>query len=183
MLAEAFRWTADERGEWLCILCERPRAILETIKAGKRYNVDIKEYRKKRSLDANALYWALLTALAKELDISNPRAHNLMLRRYGAPWRVDEQMVFTVIPDTDEAENTALEAETVHMRPTAQVREGKDGKTYRTYVLLRGSSDYDTAEMGRLIDGLISECKEMGIDTMSARERGLIEDWEARNGY
>ena len=47
----------------------------------KDYNLDIeiKKYRKKRSLDANAFYWLLISKLAKVLDTSLPELHNLML--------------------------------------------------------------------------------------------------------
>ena len=41
---------------------------------------------------------------------------------------------------------------------------------YRTYIMLRGSSSYDTKEMARLIDGLVSECKEVGIETLPPDE-------------
>ena len=41
---------------------------------------------------------------------------------------------------------------------------------YRTYMMLKGSSEYDTKEMSHLIDGLVSECKEMGIETLPPEE-------------
>lgn len=43
------------------------------------------------------------------------------------------------------------------------IGEGVDGVMYRTYKLLRGSSTYNTEEMARLIDGLITSCKEAGM--------------------
>ena len=36
--------------------------------------------------------------------------------------------------------------------------------------MLKGSSDYDTREMSELIDGLVSECKECGIETATPEE-------------
>ena len=41
---------------------------------------------------------------------------------------------------------------------------------YRTYVMYRGSHDYDTREMSELINGLVSECKEVGIETITPAE-------------
>lgn len=41
---------------------------------------------------------------------------------------------------------------------------------YRTYMMLRGSHEYDTREMSQLIDGLISECREVGIETLTPGE-------------
>ena len=140
------------------------REVVESLDPDKVYAVEIKEKKKKRSLDQNALYWAVLTQVAKKLNISNPRCHNLMLRRYGVPERYGDQAVYVVLPDTEEATEKALEAETYHLKPTSQVKAGKDGNNYRTYLLLRGSSTYDSTEMSRLVNGLLDEAKELEIE-------------------
>ena len=36
--------------------------------------------------------------------------------------------------------------------------------------MLKGSSRYDSAEMAHLLDGLISECKQLGIETATPEE-------------
>ena len=59
---------------------------------------------KKRSLNANSLYWSVLTKMAKTIGVSNPMLHNLMLRRYGQVEIYGGRTVFVVIPDTDEAQ-------------------------------------------------------------------------------
>lgn len=135
-----------------------------------RLTIRITRCRAKRSLDANAYYWKLITELSEALKISKPRAHNLILRRYGQREELDGRPVLITVPDTEEAEKSALEAETYHIRPTSQTKTGRDGVTYRTYVLLRGSSTYDTREMSLLIDGLVSECKDSGIETLPPEE-------------
>ena len=143
--------------------------------------VDVKQWREKRSLDANGYYWLLLDRCAASLGISKPRAHNLMLRRYGAVETIDEQIVYLVLPESEEAAEKALEAETYHIRPTSQVKTGRDGKQYRTYMLLKGSSDYDTKEMSTLINGLVDECRALGIETKSPEEvAALLEAYDAR---
>lgn len=142
----------------------------------KKYSVEIKEYREPRSSDANSYYWVLLGRLHKALNISRNYCHNLMLRRYGTLERFDEKPVYLVIPDTEEAAKKADEAETYHIKPTSSVRTGKDGKTYRTYMLLKGSHDYDTAEMSALIDGIVEECRQVGIETMTPLELERLKD-------
>lgn len=142
-------------------------------------DIEIKKHRERRSLNANSYYWVLITKVAKRLRISNNRAHNIMLRRYGALEVIDDQLVYLVLPDVDEAEEKALESETYHIRPTSQVKTGNDGKLYRTYIMLKGSSAYDTAEMSRLINGIVDECKEMGIETLPPDKlKALLEAWE-----
>ena len=154
---------------------------LEKLK-DKKLTVEIKQYREKRSLDANAYYWQLLTQLADALNISKPAAHNRMLRQYGQLMIIDEQAVYTVLPDTEEAEKAINAAETYHFKPTSQVKQGKGGKMYRTYMMLRGSSDYDTKEMSVLINGLVEECKEQGIETIPPDElRRILDNAEKYN--
>lgn len=142
----------------------------DKIKNLEKLSVRIVRYREKRSLDANAYYWKLLSKVAEAMHVSMPFAHNFFLRRYGQIELFDDQAVYVVIPDTDEAEKRVWEAETYHLKPTSQVKTGKDGRMYRTYMMLRGSSSYDTKEMSKLIDGLVSEAKEMGIETLPPNE-------------
>lgn len=137
---------------------------------GKDLNVSFTQYREHRSLTQNGYYWALLTQVAKVQHISLSCLHNMLLREYGQPLIIAGQLVRTPIPDTEEAENIALEASTFHIRPTSEVREGKDGILYRTYIFLRGSHEYDTAEMTRLIDGLVEMAKESGVETLTPDE-------------
>lgn len=145
----------------------------------KILRITAKQWKEKRSLDANAYYWVLISKLAGALKISNPRTHNLILRKYGQNDIIDGQLVWVVIPDTEKAENMALEAETFHIRPTSQTIEDKGGNKLRTYVYIRGSHTYDTAEMSHLIDGLVAECKELGIETLPPDEISrMMEEYE-----
>ena len=107
---------------------------------------------------------------ADKLAISKPYAHNLMLRRYGQPEIIDGRMVYAVLPDSDGGTRIADEAETYHIKPTSEVKSGTGGMRFRTYIMLRGSSTYNTEEMSKLIDGLVSECKEQGIETLPPEE-------------
>jgi hypothetical protein len=38
------------------------------------------------------------------------------------------------------------------------------------YQVFRGSSTYDTKEMSAFIDGIVSDCKELGIETAPTME-------------
>ncbi len=133
-------------------------------------DVEIKKRRKKRSLDANAYYWKLASEVADALHVSKSYIHNYLLRKYGQIEIIDGQGVYIVIPDTESAQKSVDEAQTYHLMPTSQVKEGKGGIMYRTYMMLKGSSEYDSKEMSCLIEGLIGECREMGIETIPPEE-------------
>lgn len=174
LIAEKFGWVMDMSGESLTIQTPQARRILEQLKDGKQYTVEIKLFRKRRSLDANGFYWKYLGLLAEALNVAKPYLHNVMLRRYGQMEMFDEQVAYTFLPDTDEAQDKADNAETYHLKPTSKVKDGNDGHRYRCWVLLRGSSTYDTKEMSTLIDGLVSECKMVGIEVLDDKERALL---------
>lgn len=137
--------------------------MAQKFKDSPKIKLKVTEYKAKRSLDANAYYWLLIGKLSKALNISTSYCHNVMLRRYGVLETVDDTPVYLLFPDTDEAQKKVDEAETYHVKPTSNVRAGNDGKMYRTYMLLKGSHEYDTAEMAALIAGLRDECTNVGI--------------------
>lgn len=146
--------------------------------------VSVSKWRKHRSLSANAYYWMLVGKLSEMTGQSNAVIHNLLLRRYGVAEIVGGQMLTVKVPDTDEAEKETLEKEKYHLKPTSKLKVGKDGRMFRDYIILKGSSDFDTKEMRRLIDGTIDECKEAGIDTLSTEEvRRMMEDYEKHYGH
>lgn len=130
--------------------------------SGKDIDVKLKQHREKRSLDANAYYWCLLTKLAKIHGWSNAEAHNRMLRDYGQYERVEGQLIAVPLPDTDQTEREVLSKMEYHLALSPKVTVMK-GETKRVYLLLRGSSTYNTEEMARLISGLIEECRYSGI--------------------
>lgn len=146
----------------------------------KPLRISVKQWRDKRSLDANAYYWVLVAKLGDKLNLSKPHLHNILLRRYGQPEVIDGKMIYLVLPDTDQGARKADEAETYHIKPTSEVKTGRNGERFRTYVMLRGSSTYNTEEMAHLIDGLVSECKEAGIETATPEELSrMLELYEA----
>lgn len=62
---KAFRWTMDATGDWLCVQTNKARQVLDALKEGQVYDVEIKEHREKRSLDANGTSGFWLTGWLK----------------------------------------------------------------------------------------------------------------------
>lgn len=132
--------------------------------------IEVKPWKDKRSLDANAYYWALIEKIAATIGLAKPVLHNKMLRRYGVLKQVDGENEMVLVPDTDAAENEILNASGYHYRPTSLNKIREDGKSFRAYLVLKGSHEYNTAEMAALIDGVISEAKDLGIETIPDEE-------------
>lgn len=131
---------------------------------------DLVEHKEKRSLSQNAYYHVLLGKVADKLRLSKSRLHNDMLAHYGQRFFLDDKCVFVTIPDNEESESTAMESDTVHMKATSKTVVGNNGVTYRYWVMLRGSHEYNTREMSILLDGLIQEAKQLDIEVMTPNQ-------------
>ena len=117
---------------------------------------EIKEHREKRSLTANAYAWSLIGKIADALQTSKDEVYLTMLKRYG-----QSEMV-SVLSSID------VYGYIRYFEPIAtSILQGKEFTHYKIY---KGSSEYNTQEMAVLIDGLISEAKDLGIETLPPNE-------------
>jgi hypothetical protein len=136
----------------------------ESLKKFEELDIEIKVHREKRSLNANAYAWKLITEIANVNRTSKEEVYKEMLKRYG------QSDVVSVVSNI----NVSSYFKYYEEAGTSKLN-GKDFTHYRVY---KGSSEYDTREMSILIDGVISECKELGIETMTPNElKSLKESW------
>ena len=155
-----------------------PRIIelVQTLK-NQKYELSIKEYREKRSLDANAYCWVLLDKLAVELSkdgetVSPEELYKALIPSVGGnskilPIREDAISAWEKIWG---AGRTGWFCE--DMGPCANL-EG-----YHNIRCFYGSSVYDTKQMCRLIDLVVQECHQLGIETATPQElERLKEGW------
>lgn len=150
------------------------------IDGGEDYDIVIKKHREKRSLNANSYYWVLVHKLSAKLGISSSELHNELLSRYGELQKdADGNVVYIMLKDTEDY----MKDSNIHLKATSKTKRGNDGKIYRWFVLMKGSSAYDTKEMSRLLDGLISECKEQSIETMTPRELAGLKGYEVTGDF
>jgi hypothetical protein len=171
----------DHKGNWRVLFTvEDPPEPEELDRLrGKRLEITARPKKDRRTLDANSYYWVLISKLAKAIGVSIARAHNMVMRSYGTPEDVDGQIITVSIPETDTAEERALEAETFHVKPTAELVIGDYGQAYRIYILMKPSHTMDTAQFSALINGLVEECKALGIETLPPAElERMMMTWE-----
>lgn len=169
MQAKAFRWMADEQGEWLCVNADGAHELLESLDPLKDYDVEIKRRAKKRSLDANAYYWVLAGKLAQKLEMSAEGIYQHHIR---------DMSNYETLCMLDEAVD-AFDRRwcSSHLGRFTEKKESKiDGCT--VVLAYYGSSDFSSAEMARLIDHCVTDCKMFGIETMPPEQlRALVEAW------
>ena len=117
---------------------------------------DIVEHKEKRSLNANAYAWALINKIANVLRANKDDVYLTMLKRYG------QSEIVSVLSSID------ISGYIKYSEPICNVT--MQGKEFTHYKVYKGSSEYDTREMSILIDGIVSEANEMGIDTITPAE-------------
>lgn len=123
---------------------------------------EIKEKKRRRSLNANAYAWTLIGKLADVLRISKDQCYLLMLKRYG-----QSEMV-SVVSEID------VRGYFKYYEPVGETE--LQGKNFTHYRVFKGSSEYDTREMSILVDGIVSECHEVGIETMTPSELAKLKE-------
>ena len=126
---------------------------------------EIKEHREKRSLTANAYAWVLIGKIADAMRASKDEIYLKMLKRYG-----QSEMV-SVVSSID------VRGYFKYFEPVGTAT--LQGKEFTHYRVFKGSSEYDSKEMAVLIDGIISEAKELHIETLPPAEiQRLKEKWK-----
>ena len=145
----------------------------------KQWDLEEHKEKKHRTISQNKLYWEYVGKVAAVLHVTNNFLHNTLLREVSIPFIFDGQPARVTLPDTEATENKTLEAMSYHLRPTSQTWVGSDGVTYRTYVMLVGSSDMTTKEFSNLVDRLFERAHELGIETISEDELAHIRELEA----
>jgi hypothetical protein len=132
------------------------------INKGKELVVEIKQYRQRRSLDSNAYMWLLLNEMATILKTTKDELYIQVLDRYG---------VFThLVVKENVVDRVKVEWKAVRELGKVNIN-GKEGIQLQVFF---GSSTYDTKEMSKLLEGVVSEAKELGINTVTPKEMELM---------
>lgn len=138
-----------------------------TIQIGKNEEIEVK--RKKRSKNANAYFWKLLQELCEEMNIDVIEEYRRRVKELGIfkQWEIDNENVPTF---------EKLWTDRGFAWFTEKVEEIGDKSIINAYY---GSSSYNSKQMSRLIDNLVQDCKEVGIQTLDEIElERLINDRE-----
>lgn len=133
----------------------------------KKY--EVKEYKEKRSLDSNAYAWTLLGKLQDKLHIAKEDIYKSLIKEIGS---------YEVIPVRDEAVERFRQAWSKNglgwiTETTKSKLEG-----FTNVIAYYGSSSYNTSEMSRLIELIVQECRQQGIETKTQQEiDSLLKTW------
>lgn len=118
---------------------------------------ELKEYKYQRNKDQNAKYWKLLYELAKKLHFSIEELHFQMLKDFSVRYQmsVPHGQVIRAIKYFEKI----------------CTKKSENGQLWDIYIIYTPSHELNTSEFAFLMTGLIQECEQQGIDTVSPNEK------------
>lgn len=142
---------------------------IEDIRSFDKLRIKAVKYKEKRSLDANAYAWVLMTKIANHPDVSSSKEeiYEEMLQKYGALFEDEDGYVTVTV-------KKAVDMSKID----GHWKFIKDNGKFASYIMIKGSSEYDTAEMSHFIDHIVDEAKELGIETATPDElERMKQEW------
>lgn len=129
-----------------------------TVQIGLNEEIEVK--RKKRSKNSNSYFWELLQKLCQEMNIDIIQEYKKRVKELGIfkQWELDTENVPTF---------EKLWQDRGIAWFTEKVEEIGNKTIINAYY---GSSSYNSKQMSRLIDNLVQDCKEVGIQTLDELE-------------
>ena len=129
--------------------------------------MSIDYYKEKRSLNANSMMWSLLNKLAAKLGTTDEELYIDYLRKYApkdymaAPKEAEEifRTLYKIVEPVKDC--------TINETPAV------------TFRCIRGSSKFNSKEFSVLLEHVVQDCKEQGIETLEdKRINEIVERWK-----
>ena len=158
-----------DNGVWLCLKVNEPQpARAFVMKHSGTYDCEIKKHREKRSLDANAYCWVLIDKLAQATRIPKIEIYQKAIKEIGG------------VSDTVCVQQKAADRLCVGWKYNGlgwfTERSESRIKGCVNVTLYYGSSVYDTAQMSRLIDYIVEDCKALDIETLPPEKLAAMKE-------
>lgn len=135
--------------------------------------VSIKKWRARRSNDANKYFHVLVNEIAAAQGLSDDEVKRDLVVQYGTVARDESNMLIGIkLP-------ASVDVDGVYPYTRLFKTVEENGRTYNCYLLYKHSSDMDTKEMSRLIEGALTVAHELNIDTDTADKAAW---WESLKG-
>ncbi len=128
----------------------------DEVKDLETLDITIEKPKKKRTKTQNAYAWELITQLGNLLCKSKEDIYYQMLKDYG------QSDLFSVLSTVNPQG---------YFKYYEVIGTGKvNNKEFTHYKVFKGSSEFNTAEMKVFIDGIVQECENVGIPTLTENE-------------
>ncbi len=140
--------------------------------AGDTLTIAVSKYRKRRSLSANAYFWELIGRLSEKLNISKEETYWEYIKHMG---------IYRSVEVDNKAVDTIIKMWKSHgLGWIAEKTDDGEHEGFSLINLYYGSSSYNTKQMSRLIDSVVNDCKEQGIETLPPEQLECMKrEWKS----
>ena len=156
--------------------------LFDDLRSGQ-VDITIKKWFAHRTRDANAFAWVLIDQITDKLQQKEPWAGWKPVDVYRNSIR-DIAGISTIVGiKTCAVETFRRNWEHGHLGRQVVVLEEGAKEGWSSVNVFYGSSDFNTEQMSRLINGLIQEAEQLGIPTITEKqEKKLISGWAKKRG-
>ena len=144
--------------------------IYDDLNATEKLTIKVDKYKKKRSLDANAYCWVLISRLAEKLNIPKTDIYRAAIKEIGGNSDIVciQDKAVDSLCDGWKRNGIGWQTDTMPSKI--------EGCT--NVILYYGSSSYDKSQMHRLLEFVIDECRQQNIEVKSKEEvYSLLMQW------
>ena len=140
-------------------------SMINSLDDDKEYVCEIKQYRKKRSKNANSYMWELISQLSQKINESADSIYRQYIKDYG---------IFKDIIIQPDAQKTLEHVWSAYgLGWFCEVVDNvNDEVTLRLYY---GSSSYNSKQMSVIINAVVEDCKALDIETLTPSELAVLE--------
>lgn len=138
------------------------KLMVDELRGCERLSIEVKPYRKRRSLDANAYCWVLIDKIAEKIGESKEAIYKHYITHIGGNSEICcvKNEAVKRLCDGWHRNGLGWQTETFDSKI--------DGCT--NVILYYGSSVYDSAQMARLLDLIVQDCRTLDIPTETPNE-------------
>jgi len=148
--------------------------LKEVLAKGKKLEATIDKQKRKRSLDMNSYAWVLCQKLAEVIGSTKELVYQGFIKDVGQ---------FEIVPIRDDAvERWIRNWNAKGLGWHSEIMSDSKLEGYKNVISYYGSSVYSVSEMSVLLNEIVGECLNLGIDTMSPKElKSLEESWGGKS--
>ncbi len=135
------------------------RELYDELHSAEQLDIEIKKHREKRSLNANAYFHVLVNKIARALHSSDEEVKRRLVMNYGVYARDEKGLIVGfMLPVHVDAQRIYKYAKVFKQRVVGN-------NLFNCWLTYKRTHEMNTKEMADLIDGAISEARELGIET------------------
>jgi len=142
----------------------------------KDLRVEVREWKEHRSLSANAYFHVLVNKIAGRMNLGEDEVKRSLVLDYGTVAEdKDGNMILLNLPD-------GTDPETLGVKYAKWLSAYQDhGRTKNTYLIYSETHRLDTKQFSRLLDGAVTEAKNLGIETMIPQDLARLEGYAQKD--